>query len=189
MKISEKKIINAIIFFASKNPEKAIDRLKLMKLLWLSDRIHLIKYGRPILRDKYYAMDCGPVLSRTKDFSDVGIPGITEVKGYMIKAQTAPDLDYFSDSDIEIMNLVWTNYGKLTSSAIVKYSHMFPEWKRFQVDLEHGPLRRYDIVMEDFFAIPNDEYFKSLVNISPDAIESTRHEYRNSNALLAWLNS
>lgn len=38
-----------------------------MKLLWLSDRVHLNKYGRLILKDNYKALPHGPVPSATMD--------------------------------------------------------------------------------------------------------------------------
>ena len=39
--------------------------MKLIKLLYLADRISLNRRGRPITTDRYVSMDRGPVLSRT----------------------------------------------------------------------------------------------------------------------------
>ena len=55
MNIQEEKIKNVILFFAHKSEGKSIEKLKLIKLIWLSDRLHLNKYGRLILNDKYKA--------------------------------------------------------------------------------------------------------------------------------------
>src|SRR5450759_3309300 len=45
----------------------SITRMKLFKLLYLADRAHLIKYARPILKDRYVNMDQGPVPSASYD--------------------------------------------------------------------------------------------------------------------------
>lgn len=189
MNIAEKKRINSILFFASKNPDKKIERLKLMKLLWLSDRVHLNKYGRTILDDTYYAIKCGPILSNTMDLSNKSITGIIDIEGFIIEAQKEPDLSFFSNSDLDVMNLIWSNFGNLEPSKLVQYSHKFPEWKRFGEDLKKGPVKRFKIIMEDFFEAPKDHQFKSLVTLSKDSTDIIKNEYRNSNALVAWLNS
>ncbi len=33
-----------------------VDKMKIIKLIWLADRLHLRKYGRTIVGDTYYAM-------------------------------------------------------------------------------------------------------------------------------------
>lgn len=189
MNIIEKKRINSILFFASKSRDKKIDRLKLMKLMWLADRLHLNKYGRTIHDDTYFAIQCGPILSNAKDLSYESIRGVFEVDGYIIKAETDPNLDYFSISDIEIMNLIWSNYGYITPSKLVNYSHKFPEWKRFKKNIENGPVKCFEMIMDDFFAIPEDSIFQSLINLPKETAEINRQEYLNSNAIKVWLNS
>jgi len=190
MNDSEKKIINAIIYFASVSPKQTIDRLKLMKLLWLSDRVHLIKYGRTIFEDKYYAMQCGPVLSSAKDLSSKSIISTYKVEGYFIKSISAPDLDYFSDSDVEVMELVWDNYGQMKSKDIVNYSHKFPEWKRFKNSIKKSAIARFEMYLEDFFKMPSDARFKSIVGEDiDDLIDHSLDVYRNNKAVISWLQS
>lgn len=45
----------------------AINYMKALKLIWLSDRYHLRNHGRTITGDKYFALKNGPVASFTKD--------------------------------------------------------------------------------------------------------------------------
>jgi uncharacterized phage-associated protein len=189
MGIIEQKRINSVLFFASKSRDKKIDRLKLMKLLWLSDRIHLNRYGRTILDDKYYAMKCGPVLSETDDVSQKNIDQVICVNGFNIEAQEGPNLDYFSESDLEVMNLVWANYGILPPAKLVTYSHKFPEWKRYKKDLDKGPVKRFEMIMDDFFEDPEDVRFQSLVSVPKESKDHIKNVYRNSNAIMAWLRS
>ena len=47
------KILNIILYFANKHKDN-IEISKLLKLIWLSDRIHLNKYTRLILRKERY---------------------------------------------------------------------------------------------------------------------------------------
>lgn len=68
MDINRKKQENTILFFANKNGGQ-INRLKLIKLIWLSDRLHLNRYGRLILNDKYMALPHGPAASNTLNLS------------------------------------------------------------------------------------------------------------------------
>ena len=43
------------------------DKIKLVKLVYLSDKYHLLKYARTITNDSYFAMKLGPVGSTLKD--------------------------------------------------------------------------------------------------------------------------
>ena len=60
---SYKKATQALNFFALKKDGK-INKMKAIKLIYLADRLHLRKYGRPIVGDIYWAMKLGPVGSR-----------------------------------------------------------------------------------------------------------------------------
>lgn len=162
MKISEKKIINAIIFFASKSPENKINRLKLVKLLWLADRIHLNKYGRSILRDNYSALPHGPVPSKTLTITRTVADGSLVSSCHDVLAINPFDMRFFSESDIEVMNYVWSKYGQMTQFELRDLSHKFPEWLRYEADLkDKNSPNSYQMVLDDFFAAPleNVDYY------------------------------
>lgn len=94
MDINLLKIENAILFFIEKSGGR-IAKTKLMKLLWLSDRLHLNKYGRLILKDRYYAMPYGPVPSKGLDISNEGIEDCIIVKGTNIESKKEYNEDFF----------------------------------------------------------------------------------------------
>ena len=48
----------------------SMDKLKLIKLFFYADRLHLLRYGRPIVGGHYFAMNFGPVSSELKDIVD-----------------------------------------------------------------------------------------------------------------------
>ncbi len=124
MKIQEHKRINAILFFACKEADNKINRLKLMKLLWLADRTHLTRYGRLILQDTYCALEHGPVPSKTKEISDNGVDDKFSVVGdFIIEAEDNYEDKYFSSSDIEVMEEIWENYGGMNRFTLRDISH------------------------------------------------------------------
>jgi uncharacterized phage-associated protein len=157
MKLQEQKRIQAIIFFAYKSTDNKINRLKLMKLLWLADRIHLNLYGRTILNDVYCALPHGPVPSKTMDLSERSIDNLYKVDDYTIEAEDKSDLRYFSKSDIEVLEEVWNRYGDRSDKVLRDYSHLFPEWKRFEEELNDTThSNSYRMVIDDFFKEPSE---------------------------------
>jgi uncharacterized phage-associated protein len=60
------RTVGAILYLASRKiPD--LTKWKLCKLLYLADRLHLARYGRPITGDVYYALPHGPIPSYTLD--------------------------------------------------------------------------------------------------------------------------
>lgn len=59
------KIIQAVCYILGRIGKA--NKLKLVKLLYLADKCHLVRYGRTITGDEYWAMDYGPVGSTAKD--------------------------------------------------------------------------------------------------------------------------
>ncbi|MGN7812083.1 Panacea domain-containing protein [Flavobacterium sp. 22076] len=161
-----------------------------MKLLWLSDRVHLNKYGRLILKDSYRALPHGPVPSATMDFTKSSNPDNFNVVGHDIKAEKEFDERYFSKSDIEVMNSIWEKFGNLNQFALRDLSHKFPEWQRFEKDLNIDYLpNSYSMVMEDFFVIPQDliDEYKTIFYIE-NAVESLSH-FRSYNEIQSNLDA
>lgn len=158
MNIQQKKIENIILYFANKANNKTIDRLKLMKLIWLSDRLHLNKYGRLIIKDRYKALPNGPIASKAMDMSKYSLPDSYDVEEYNIKAKVNYQEDYFSKSDLKILNYVWDKFGEMDTFELRDYSHLFPEWKRYENELQTDNFpNSYDIVIQDFFMKPNND--------------------------------
>ena len=160
MRLSDKKNINAILFFALKSAQKKINRLKLMKLLWLADRIHLNKYGRLILKDTYFALPNDPIPSDSLNFTKSDQPGKFSVLNFTIHAEADFDSSFFSKSDIEVFEQVWILYGRMNQFELRDISHQFPEWKRFEEDLKNSySPNSYNIIIEDFFDIPENNIY------------------------------
>ena len=161
IKGTDKKVIQALNFFAVKAGGK-INRMKAIKLIWLSDRAHLRQYGRPILFDDYYAVKLGPIPSKAKNFSEEGGSMNQETREYRnsyiepmgpyeFKTISSPDLNVFSQSDIETMERIFSFYGNYDKYRLSNLSHKFPEWKKFETYLKDNVTGRRKMNYLDFF--------------------------------------
>lgn len=65
MKPNVKRIVEAILFIIqeAENRKTEVTRYDIVKTLFLADKSHLNKFGRPITYDNYTAMEHGPVPS------------------------------------------------------------------------------------------------------------------------------
>ena len=126
----------------SKEDERQIKILKLIKLLYLADRESIDRFGEPISYDKMVSMDHGPVLSRTLDLINGCVSGndgaqwdawISDRKSHSValKKIAARDcLDQLSDADIEVLSAVWDQFGQMGDWEISEYTHdHLGEWR------------------------------------------------------------
>jgi uncharacterized phage-associated protein len=186
IKNSDKKAIQALNFFASKSGGK-INRMKAIKLIWLSDRAHLRRFGRPILSDKYYAIKLGPIPSKTKNFSEADGLMTDEVKTYRdsfieplgkydVKSLAAPDINVFSQTDIETMEKIFAIFGHYDKYRLSNLSHKFPEWKKYEDYFKVNDTGRKRMSYDDFFKDTPEsaEYFnepEELLSLAKEVFE------------------
>lgn len=162
------KIVQMMNYFARRvGRGNRISKLICLKIIFLADRYHLRMYGRTVTGDHYVAMQYGPVASDSKrTFEFLGIPGYAQqyasaylnpVEDHDIVSVKAPDLDVFSDTDIESMDAALNTYANHRSS-IVEFTHGFPEWKKHEDQLKQVKAQNMDLA--DFFldAPPENEY-------------------------------
>lgn len=139
MSIIDKKILNSILFFTNK--DNKIDNTKILLLLWLCDRIHLNKYGRTILKDTYSITWWGPQLNNVKKLlNNVVFENFDSI--------------YFSKTDLEVMEFVWTTYNSYEVQDLIIFSHKFPEWIRFEKQLLNS--NNIKMTITDMFLKPNN---------------------------------
>jgi uncharacterized phage-associated protein len=115
--------------------------LKLMKLLYLSEREALDLYGHPISFDRMVSMKSGPVLSRTLDYVNGSIE--SEADGWetwiaaragnevaLAKSPTREALTELSDADLQVLESVWARFGHMNKWEIRDYTHdKCAEWQ------------------------------------------------------------
>lgn len=173
---SYKKATQALNILARKKDGK-INKMKAIKLIFLADRLHLRKYGRPIVGDLYWAMKLGPVGSKTKNVAELSsIPeNIFEyakkyIKPVDEKKQTfvsikPEDLSVFSKTDLECLEKVFEKYADRDQFELAEVTHKYPEWVKHKKELDSGK-KRVRMSYEDFFSETSkgDELFMQSKN-------------------------
>lgn len=141
----ERKAAQAAAFLLHKAGGR-LPLLKLMKLLYLSERESLQKYGDTITGDTFVSMPNGPVLSMTLNFingfaksSNGGWDSwvadrsehVVELRDKSMVRSPEDDLLALSDTDLDCLGDVWENFGHWDRWKLVEYTHSdaCPEWK------------------------------------------------------------
>jgi uncharacterized phage-associated protein len=137
MPYNEEKATAVAAFFLEK-AGGTLEDLKLMKLMYISEREALRVRGSGITGDRFYSMKNGPIMSHTLDRmtprdqidpasvwrEHIGLPEqwlIRLIEPYNVEKT-------LSDAEREILSGVWDKYGALDKWALVNISHGFREW-------------------------------------------------------------
>ena len=187
------KAVQALNYVAVKSGKK-INKMKAIKLLYFADRYHLRKYGRPILNDTYYAMKFGPVLSTMKDIAELSM-SLSEEEIEQVKKTVVPSLDrfevnsvsdidedVFSDSEIEALDFSLENFSNQNQFELAELSHEYPEWKKFEKELNSG-IRSKEMNYDDFFG--NSNLVNDKFNITNKYIESSKNAFEEAKSISA----
>jgi uncharacterized phage-associated protein len=181
------KVKAAILYFAKSGlPE--FTKGKLCKLLFLSDKLHLVRYGRPITGDSYAAMEHGPIPSRVLDILDA-IERETTLNDEAVELAAAlsldrrfryprlsaverPRLKNLSESDIEVLNEIIREHGMRSFTQLRHLTHDMPAYEKVWEDPSRiggsVPMR-----FEDFF----EEDEAALAGVLEEMIENCKlHE-------------
>jgi uncharacterized phage-associated protein len=185
-----KKATQAINYLAQKEGGM-IDKLKLIKLIYLADRYHLRRYGRPIINDTYLAMPLGPVGSSVKDIAEFSAFLAEEEKDYagkyiavkkqdnIVVSVNDIDTDVFSKTDIEALDFVHKEFGELKPSKLVDITHEYPEWEKFKNVLESKTTTREPMTYVDFFENPKNLKTDKFA-VSEDVLEASKDIFEDN---------
>lgn len=114
--------------------------LKLMKLLYIAERTSIQKNGYPVLGDKLFSMDHGPVLSITLNYMkgefvspdngwDKWVSPVQDHEVSLARRYNPEDLNLLSGATLEILAEVWEDFGHMDQWEIRDCTHNFPEWQ------------------------------------------------------------
>lgn len=135
------KAAQASAYLISLAPGRSLERVKLMKLLYLADRESLIRYGASITGDRMMSMQHGPVLSNTLSALQGGLvsapafDSLIESKGVvhsLAHGLDDSDIGDLSRADIEILDAVWQEHGHMPTWNLRDWTHVgenCPEWE------------------------------------------------------------
>jgi len=146
MRISLPKLKALLLFFGTYTDTKYLGKVKLMKLFYFLDFLHLKKYGAPITYDNYINLEHGPIPSGILNLVDSAIDDIdssslSDTISFETPANTAmkrmiparkfseADKKYFSESQLQIMEEVARKFGNKNTKFIVDASHKESPWK------------------------------------------------------------
>lgn len=168
------KAFAALLYLASKPKDvPEFDKYKAAKLLFLADKYHVVRYGRPILGDFYCAMEYGPIPSKILDL-------LKEITGPEARRETTEEvtrllnsldidrrykyprlvakgpvnLDSLSKSDLMALDHVIAVHGRKTFDELKALTHAMPAYRKAWAKLDGtaAPPMSY----EDFFDEDSD---------------------------------
>ena len=143
----ERTAAHMILFFLDKNRAsgKKMSIMKLIKLLYLSERECIGGHGVTICDDKLFSLPRGPVLSHTYDLLAgktnaaqedwlkwIDASDTFDIKIKDNKTVIRKDLGRLSQLDHDIMQKIWDTFGSMTADQLSDYTHnpeKIPEWQ------------------------------------------------------------
>lgn len=122
--------------------EKAGGRLnimKLVKLVYLLDRLSLDRRGIPVVGGDYLSMRNGPVTSELLDIINAGKlfgepdtrweQSISDRRNHDVQLEQMPPREQVSDAEVALANQIWGEHGTKDQWQLVEWCHTHcPEW-------------------------------------------------------------
>ncbi len=179
MDIPLPKLKAVLLYFCNCTDPKFLGKVKLMKLFYFLDFMHLKAYGAPVTYDTYVNLEHGPIPSFIKNLVDTAADDIdssmladtiyferpygTEMYRVMPKRKfTDKERKYFSDTEFEILEKVCVRFGDKNTKYIEEVSHKEAPWKNTSL-LEKIP---YALAAEDDDCNPTKEEIELLLKLA-----------------------
>ncbi len=139
------KAVQAMSYFAQKLGE--VEKIKLIKLIYLADREHFIRTGAPITGDRQVAMPYGPVPSCTLDLINGLVDGADQlayryltVKNNKIRPHKSAGTSALSDDELDTLKKIFKEHGKKNAWALASETHRLPEYIACYVEGTSTPI-------------------------------------------------
>lgn len=172
----------ALLYLASKELPR-FDKYRAVKLMFLADREHLLRFGRPITGDSYNALPFGPTGDRVLDLlgelESVTLEGelprspevaelfqsleVAEDEYSTCHAKVEPDWDALSKSDIKVLDHVVEEHGYKSFEELKNFTNAL---KAYQRAWREGETRgKFPMAFDEFFAEEPEkqDFLKELV--------------------------
>lgn len=108
-----------------------IEKLKLAKMLYLSEREHLSRYDRPMTMDELYSLPHGPVCTSSlngidgkfdgKEWDIIKAHGRDQVHGRKVNRD---DLDEVTNAEYAVLESIWDDFGHMTAGQVRAWTHV-----------------------------------------------------------------
>ena len=163
------KATQAILWLLSQHGG-VIYKLSLVKLIFLADRAHLAKYGRPIVGGQYVAMKHGPVGSELLDYLSRAVEGSGlpfQVVGIWVRASQPASEEELSESDIRVLHEIDAQYGNCDRFALRNLTHG-KAWQKNYPNPNENTSR--PLPYEDFFLDLDDAEMLDIIREHQEAM-------------------
>ena len=164
------KIVEAVLYILDLAQECrfAVTQYDIVKSIFLADKRHLNRFGRPITFDNYFAMKHGPVPSLVYDLLK-GNQAVAEKAGVKIEwdrksvtgkpqsyftPQRAPDMEILSPSETELLRDCFGMVKSLGFGQIRRLTHEYPAYLDAWED-DGGENSSYPMSLGMMFDVPD----------------------------------
>jgi uncharacterized phage-associated protein len=150
----------AVMGYLASQSIPELSKYKICKLIFLADKYHLVRYGRPITGDCYFALEHGPIPSAILERLEALESGTDkELMHYFdlnrnytyprLSAKDKFDLSALSDSDVDALRRTVGLFGQKSFLELRSITHEMPAYKKAW---DHrGEKKRAKMDFEDFF--------------------------------------
>ena len=146
MNIPLPKLKAIIRYFCAYTDARFLGKVKLMKLFYFLDFLHVKKYGTPVTYDRYVNLEHGPIPSSILNLVNEAISDPDRsILSDTIRCETPDhfnmnrivstrtfseqDEDYFSPSELEVLRQVCQRFGDKNTKHIEDAAHNEAPWK------------------------------------------------------------
>lgn len=146
MQIPIPKLKAIIRYFCTNTNSTFLGKVKMMKLFYFLDFLHVKRYGTPVTYDNYVNLEHGPIPSKIlnlfnsvvdseedailSDTITIERPDGTKMQRIKcIKNFSKDDERFFSEREMKILEEVCARFGNKTTKAIEDASHEEAPWR------------------------------------------------------------
>lgn len=146
MTIPLPKLEAILLYFCHNTDRKFLGKVKLMKLFYFLDFMHIKKYGVPVTYDRYVKLEHGPIPTTIKNLVDTAADDIDNseladtiaferpegIDMYRVVPRrdlTKRDIKLFSEIELETLRAVCTRFANVNTGDIKKASHKESPWR------------------------------------------------------------
>jgi len=168
------KILEGLVLVANELP--GVDVFHICKIFYFADKKHLNMYGRPIFGDQYFALKQGPVPSTAYDmverdeknlYGDLLVQlseGLSfykaETDDYLrLKAKRSPDMEVFSESDVEYLKDSIARYGNMDFDTLWNLAHAEPAYTAVYKEGQKRAPMEYEMILN-----PQNPHYDEILN-------------------------
>ena len=147
MKIPLTKLKAIILYFSNHTGTKFLGKVKLMKLFYFLDFMHLKTYGSPVTYDTYFNLEHGPIPTSIKNLVDTAADdvdnsvlsdtitferpkGIGMYRVLPTRKFEEKDRKLFSETELDILAKVCSRFGNENTKVIEDASHKESPWRK-----------------------------------------------------------